>query len=161
VIVDAMVDIVTRLNQVSEDVTSQGEAIERLSIRVTESENAVLERIGGLSLQLEELLDRQTKLSSLRGYDPELTPAGGIRLGESDWQRVVERLDKQEAAVKIAENRAAVAEAAQALVAQERDQFGRRVKWWLSVIGLGGGILGAIGSTVYWLLSHVTIHAAP
>ena len=101
------------------------------------------------------------KLSSLSSYNPDLTPAGGIRLDADDWQRVVERIDQQEERARLAEARSAGAKEALELAQREGEDFRRRVKWWLATISVAGTIFGGLAATLWWVWSHVTIHAAP
>lgn len=94
------------------------------------------------------------KLPSLSEYNPDLTPAGGIRVDPHAWEAVRRQLADQQAALDAAETAAAVAAAREQGAEEARSALEAKSKrfrdWVLFAFAVGGPLLGAL----VWALTH-------
>lgn len=87
------------------------------------------------------------RLPSLTQYDPDLTPAGGIRIDSKAWEAIQERLGAEEMARKGLEARLSKADAEAAGYERALDHLKKRILFWIAILVPASGLVG-------WLLTH-------
>jgi hypothetical protein len=131
---DAIVALVPRVNELSE-------VAERVEIAVLAMPTTIR------AIVREELVGRP-RLPTLSEYNPDLTPAGGIRVSPEAWEAVQRRIHEQDEDRKLADAHAAGARQALAELAAQNDRFRKRITF---VIAVGSPTLAALA----WLATHL------
>jgi len=123
---------------------------DRMAARIDES----LHRHG-------ETWDRRRKLPSLSEYNPDYTPAGGIKFDSQQFAALSQRMAAYEAQIQEAKQAADLAAAekrgAEHALAVQAEQATAQAKKWkstLNLIKVGVGIAISVGGAIVYLITH-------
>lgn len=157
---NAILQLSPRINELTDDVYKAGTTlliVEHNLGKLTSKVDDLSDRINAIGEHLKppSWPPPRRKLPSLREYDPESTPAGGIRVQTHAWEALQQRIAAQEEAMQEAKEKADLAAAEKrgadsALSALEaRSENSRRAfKFWM-------GVAATTAAGLAWLVTHL------